>query len=81
LFGRDVEVILLVRATSPTEVAGTVEDQGVQAVVVESFRGDIEELRRCVEPITVLRPMFGRRPGTHAGPPTEQFVTRGPGQR
>ena len=43
----------------------------------DAYRGDLQALRRSVAPVPVLRPMFERRPGLHAGPPQQQFCSYG----
>jgi hypothetical protein len=76
LFGADVEVVLLVRATDARAVAQAAAEHGVRAVLAEVFRGDLAELRQLVAPVPVLRPMFERRPGPHAAP-SERFAGYG----
>jgi hypothetical protein len=77
LFGSPVEVGVAVRQIDPVSVARAVHELGARAVLAESFRGDLGALAQAIDPVPVLRPMFTRRPGHHAGPPTDQFVGYG----
>jgi hypothetical protein len=77
LAGRAVVIEVETVARAPDEVARIVRDIGAVAVLVDSFRGDLQDLRSAVAPVPVLRPLFERRPGTHAGLPEKQFCGYG----
>ena len=74
LFGRAVEVQVLLRETDPSVVAAQAREVGAQAVLADVFRGDLSVLVQLLAPVPLLRPVFERKPGLHAGVPVEQFV-------
>jgi hypothetical protein len=78
LLGEPV-VILLTATVKPGDVAELVRRFDAVAVLADSFRGDVQELCDDVAPVPVLRPIFERREGVHAGRPEHRF--RGYGLR
>jgi hypothetical protein len=78
LAGKPV-IIHLTATVKADDVAELVRRLDAVAVLADSFRGDVEELCDAVAPVPVLRPIFERRAGAHAGRPEQQF--RGYGLR
>jgi hypothetical protein len=77
IFAQPVEIETSTELHMPAAVAQLVRDMHAISVLADSFRGDLQELRRAVAPVPVLRPQFERRPGAHAGPPENQFCGYG----
>jgi hypothetical protein len=76
-FAQPVEIEVTAVTHTPADLAQLVRDMRAIAVLADSFRGDLQELRKAVAPVPVLRPCFARRPGTHAGLPEKQFCGYG----
>jgi hypothetical protein len=74
LFGRAVEVKVLLRETDPSVVAAQAREIRALVVLADVFRGDLPELVELLAPVPLLRPVFERQPGLHPGVPVEQFV-------
>ena len=53
----------------------SVADTGAVAVLADAYPlNGLEELRRALAPVPMLRPVFTRRPGKHAGGPEDEFA-------
>jgi hypothetical protein len=77
LIGRAVVIKRAVPGGDPISIADRARQVDAVAVIVDSYRGDLDELRRALAPVPVLRSLFERRPGIHAGPPESQFCGYG----
>jgi hypothetical protein len=77
LVGQPATIELELTVRTPSGIAHLAQEMGAVAVLVDSYRGDLEALRLALAPVPLLRPMFDLRLDLHAGQPEERFCGYG----